>query len=122
MLDKLDEGKKTEEQKKIDDYYKSLGLKTPDGSLPQVDTNKDEYDYTQGHGNDPYWNYETGQDDVAFEDRPWYSVFKSVRYAVYFGVVACPWIIIGAGLVATNIVINIGFNDGWAGGNIFLIS
>jgi len=59
---------------------------------------------------------------VPLIDAPWYSVFKSVRYAVYFGVVACPWILLGAGLVATNIVINIGFNDGWAGANIFLIS
>ena len=77
-------------------------------------------DYTQGHGDDPYWNYDTGMDDMI--ERPWYSVFKQVRYAVYFGVVAVPWIALGAALVASNIVINIGFNDGWAGANIFLIS
>lgn len=97
-----------------------MGVPVPDGSLPDTTTNPDETDYTQGHSDDPYWNYETGEDDLV--ERPWYSVFKTVRYCVYFGVVAVPWIMLGALLVATNVVINIGFNDGWAGGNIFLIS
>jgi len=55
-------------------------------------------------------------------EKPWVGVFKTTRYIVYFSLVAVPWIIIGALLVSANIVINIGFNDGWAGGNIFLIS
>lgn len=49
-------------------------------------------------------------------------MFKQVRYVVYFCVVAVPWTLFGAALVATNVVINIAFNDGWAGGNIFLIA
>ena len=74
---------------------------------------------TDGHSDDPYWDYETGQEMV---ERPWYSMFKTVRYSIYLGTIAIPWILIGAGCVAVNIVINIGFNDGWAGGNLFLIS
>ena len=104
----------------IAQHYKDLGLDVPDGTVPDVTPN--DPDYTDGHGNDPYWNYETGQDDLPMSERPWYSVFKSVRYVVYFSLVAVPWILIGAALCTSNIIINIGFNDGWAAGNIFLIS
>ena len=61
-------------------------------------------------------------DDPELVDRPWFYMFKTVRYSVYFALVAVPWIILGALLCATNVVINIGFMDGWAGGNVFLIS
>ena len=39
-------------------YYKSIGEDVPNGTLPNGNTDDD--DFTQGHENDPYWNYETG--------------------------------------------------------------
>lgn len=92
----------------------------PDGSIPANPVD-DGIDATGGHSDDPYWNYETGMDDVLPVDREWFWMFKQTRYLVYFICVAIPWTLFGAALVATNVVLNIFVNDGWAGGNVFLI-
>lgn len=47
----------------------------PDGSIPAKPVD-DGIDTTGGHSDDPYWNYETGQDDVLPVDREWFWMFK----------------------------------------------
>lgn len=56
------------------------------------------------------------------EDKEWYWMFLRWQYDVYLGLVGIPWVVMGAILVFANFLINIMFNDGWAGGNIFLIA
>ena len=52
----------------------------------------------------------------------WYDVFTQVPYIINIAVIAIPWTILGALLIVWNLVLNIYFNEGWAGANAFLIS
>ena len=52
---------------------------------------------------------------------PWDYIFTTVPYIVDISVVAIPWTILGLALIIWNLVLNIYFNEGWAGANAFLI-
>jgi len=48
-------------------------------------------------------------------------IFTSVTYILNIIFIAVPWTILGLLLIAWNLFLNIDFNKGWAGGNLWLI-
>lgn len=103
---------KTQKDLDLEEYYKSLGEEVPDGSLPKDDNSK-------------VTPPTDGGDVPEFEritDRPWYMVFTTVKYILNIIFICVPWTLFGAALIGFNIFLNIDFNQGWAGGNIWLIA
>ena len=64
-------------------------------------------------GEDEDWNPEY---------KPWWYAFTTVRYILYIIFAAVPYTALGFCLVATNFIINIFLNDGWAEGNLWLLA
>jgi len=48
-------------------------------------------------------------------------VFEQTTYILNVVLIAVPWTILGAVLIGWNLFLNIDFNEGWAGGNLWLI-
>jgi len=49
-------------------------------------------------------------------------VFTHVMYIINIVLIAIPWTVMGIVIIAWNVWLNIDFNQGWAGGNIWLIA
>ena len=49
-------------------------------------------------------------------------VFTQVTYILNMVFIALPWTVFGLALIGWNLFLNIDFNEGWAGGNLWLIS
>jgi len=58
----------------------------------------------------------------GIESPPWWDAFTQIPYIVYICIVAVPWTALGAALIVWDLVLNIFFNKGWAGANLFLIA
>lgn len=62
----------------------------------------------------------TGFDRI--DDHPWYAQFTQVKYILNMVFVALPWTLFGLCNIAWNVWLNIYFNQGWAGANIWLMA
>jgi hypothetical protein len=49
-------------------------------------------------------------------------VFTQVTYILNMVFIALPWTVFGLALIGWNLFLNVDFNEGWAGGNLWLIS
>lgn len=56
------------------------------------------------------------------ESPPWWDAFTQTAYIINISVIAVPWTLLGAALIIWDLVLNIFFNKGWAGANVFLIA
>lgn len=104
---------KTQHDIDEDDYYRSIGVDpdTLNADLPAVDPN-DIVSDTEDNDS---------QEFDKITDHPWYWVYTQVKYILMVVFIAAPWTILGGCAVAWNIWLNIYFNQGWAGANIWLI-
>ena len=48
-------------------------------------------------------------------------IFTQTTYILNMVFIAVPWTIFGVILISWNLYLNIAFNEGWAGGNLWLI-
>ena len=71
-------------------------------------------------------DYQVTDDDLTgfdrIDDKPWYQVFTTTKYILNIIFIAVPWTVFGLLNIAWNVWLNIYFNKGWAGANIWLMA
>lgn len=67
------------------------------------------------------YGYDSYSSAERIQDKPWWQVFTTTKYILNIIFAAVPWTLFGLANIGWNVWLNIYFNKGWAGGNIWLI-